>query len=135
MAKAKTGVYAPEFAMTTKNTILIQNRERHTAELLITHEKQVGQGTNERTHRGPRWNHALLVPPGGRGGPLAPGQPLLQQLLHAALVDAREGQDVHAQVRALRGPRHLLERHVGVGVLLQGESKGSHTKAILQCWW
>lgn len=95
--------------------------------MLIIHEKQAGEGT-ERTHGGTCWNHALLVPTGGRGGTLAPGQPLLQQLLHPALVDPGKGQDVNPQVGALRGPRHLLERDVGIGVLLQDKGKRSHTK-------
>lgn len=94
----------------------------------IIHEKQARQGRNEHTHRGTRRNHALLVPPRGRGGTLTPGQPFLEQVLHPALVDPGERQDVNPQVGALRGPRHLLECYVGIGILLQVRSKRSNTK-------
>lgn len=87
-------------------------------------DKQVSRGASKHTNRGTRWNNALLVPPGGRGCTLTPCKAFLEELLHPALVDPGEREDVHPQVGALGGPWHLLECDVGIGVLLQAEAKG-----------
>lgn len=70
------------------------------------------------TYRGTCRHHALLLYSRTDVGMVLSGQALLHELLDLFLVYRVKGHHVHPEVRALAGPRYLLEGHVRVGIFL-----------------
>lgn len=77
------------------------------------------------THRGTCRHHALLLDSCTDVGMVLFGQAVLHELHDLFLVYQRKGHHVHPEVRALAGPRNLLEGHVRVGIFLRNK----HTRS------
>lgn len=73
-----------------------------------------------RTDRWPGGDDKFLLRSRGDGRAADLGHAFLHHLFHLIIVQQGERDLVHPQVGALRRPRHLLESHVGVRVLLSG---------------
>lgn len=84
------------------------------------------------THRGTCRHHALLLDSGADVGVVLFGQAITHELLDLFLVYQGKGYHVHPEVRALAGPRYLLEGHVRVGIFLRRKRTESELGVYLE---
>lgn len=85
------------------------------------------------THRWSSRHHTLPLWTGTDRGGMLLEKALLYQLLHPLLLQQGKGHHMHPQVWALGGPRHFLEGHVGVWVLLQNACQNNCQFSIKSC--
>lgn len=84
----------------------------------ITDVSHLHDRDHGRTDRRSGGNDKLLLQSRGYRRAADLGHAFLHHLLHLPVVQQGERDLVHPQVGPFRRPRHLLESHVGVGVLL-----------------